>query len=224
MARLAQQAENEFVGVSCGIMDQLASAACEDGAALLVDCRSLETRRVPIPDAAVVVVMDTGVRRSLAASEYNDRRGACERAMVAVRTLAPSAQALRDVDATLLDRARGAMDDVAYRRALHVVHEIRRPLEMADALGLGHLAEAGRLMNASHESLRDLYQVSSPELDAIVARARSHRACFGARLTGAGFGGCAVALVGSSAVDDFRRHVGGSTFSSRPAAGAHLLE
>jgi galactokinase len=224
MARLAQQAENEFVGVSCGIMDQLASAACEDGAALLVDCRSLETRRVPIPSDARVVVMDTGVRRSLAASEYNDRRGACDRAMQAVRTVAPSAQALRDVDAVLLERARGAMDDVAYRRALHVVHEIRRPLEMADALGSGHLAEAGRLMNASHASLRDLYEVSSPELDAIVARAREHRACFGARLTGAGFGGCAVALVASSAVDDFRRHVGGATFSSRPAAGAHLLE
>jgi galactokinase len=224
MARVAQQAENEFVGVSCGIMDQLASAACEDGAALLVDCRSLATRRVPIPADAVVVVMDTGVRRSLAASEYNDRRDACERAVQAVRTIAPSARALRDVDAALLDRARDAMDDVAYRRALHVVHEIRRPLALADALAAGDLPEAGRLMNASHASLRDLYEVSSPELDALVARAREHGACFGARLTGAGFGGCAAALVASNAVEDFRRHVGGDTFSSRPAAGAHLLE
>jgi len=224
MARLAQQAENAFVGVACGIMDQLASAACEDGAALLVDCRSLEMRRVPIPADAVVVVMDTGVRRSLAASEYNDRRGACERAMQAVRTIAPSARALRDVDAALLDRARGAMDDVAYRRARHVVHEIGRPLDMADAFAAGRFADAGRLMNASHASLRDLYEVSSPELDAIVARACAHRACFGARLTGAGFGGCAVALVASAGVEDFRRHVGGTTFSSRPAAGAHLVE
>ena len=224
MARLAQEAENEFVGVSCGIMDQLASAACEDGAALLVDCRSLETLRVPIPADAAVVVMDTGVRRRLAASEYNDRRAACERAVQAVRTEAPAARSLRDVDAALLDRARGAMDDVAYRRALHVVHEIGRPVDMADAFAAGRLADAGRLMNASHESLRDLYEVSSPELDAIVARAREHRGCFGARLTGAGFGGCAVALVTADAVDDFQRHVGGATFSSRPAGGAHLLE
>jgi len=205
-------------------MDQLASAACEDGAALLVDCRSLDTRRVPIPGDVTVVVMDTGVRRRLAASEYNDRRGACERALRAVRTIAPSVRALRDVDAALLDRARGAMDDVTYRRALHVVHEIGRPLAMAEAFAAGRFADAGRLMNASHESLRDLYEVSSPELDAVVARACAHRACFGARLTGAGFGGCAVALVTSNAVDDFRRHVGGSTYPSRPAAGAHLLE
>ena len=95
---------------------------------------------------------------------------------------------------------------------------------MADALDAGDLAAAGRLMNASHASLRDFYDVSSPELDAIVALARAHPACFGARLTGAGFGGCAVALVASSGVEEFRRYVGGSTFSSRPAAGAHLVE
>ncbi len=224
MARLGQQAENEFVGVSCGIMDQLASAACEDGHALLVDCRSLETRLVPIPEEASLVVMDTGVRRSLAGSEYNERRAACERAVAAVRTIAPGVHALRDVDAALLERARGAMDEVAYRRAHHVVHETRRPLDMADALDAGDLAAAGRLMNASHASLRDFYDVSSPELDAIVALARGHAACFGARLTGAGFGGCAVALVASSGVEEFRRHVGGSTFSSRPTAGAHLVE
>ncbi len=224
MARLGQQAENEFVGVSCGIMDQLASAACEEGHALLVDCRSLETRLVPIPSKASLVVMDTGVRRSLVGSEYNDRRAACERAVQAVRAMTPDVHALRDVDAALLERARGAMDEVAYRRALHVVHEIRRPLEMADALNAGDLSEAGRLMDASHASLRDLYDVSSPALDAIVEIARAHPACFGARLTGAGFGGCAVALVASSGVEEFRQHVGGSTFSSRPAAGAHLLE
>ena len=104
VARLGQQAENEFVGVSCGIMDQLASAACEDGHALLVDCRSLETRLVPIPEEASLVVMDTGVRRSLAGSEYNERRAACERAVAAVRTIAPDVHALRDVDAALLER------------------------------------------------------------------------------------------------------------------------
>jgi len=224
MARLGQQAENEFVGVSCGIMDQLASAASEDGHALLVDCRSLETRLVPIPVEASFVVMDTGVRRSLAGSEYNERRAACERAVKAIRMITPEVHALRDVDAALLERARGAMDEAAYRRAHHVVHEIRRPLDMADALNAGDLAAAGRLMNASHASLRDFYDVSSPELDAIVALAREHAVCFGARLTGAGFGGCAVALVASGGVEEFRRHVGTNTFSSRPAGGAHLLE
>ena len=155
MARLAQQAENEFVGVSCGIMDQLASAACEDGAALLVDCRSLETRRVPIPSAARVVVMDTRVRRSLAASERHDRRGACERAMEAVRTIAPSAghSATWTPRCSTAPAARWTTSRIAARS---VVHEIRRPVEMADALGAGDLAEAGRLMNASHASLRDL--------------------------------------------------------------------
>jgi galactokinase len=234
MARLGQRAENDFVGVASGIMDQFASAASVAGSALLLDCRSLDTRAVPIPAAASVVVMDTGVRRSLKASEYNERRSACERAVDAIRTLAPEVRALRDVDAALLERARGAMPPTVYRRARHVVDEIGRPLAMAAALDAGDLSAAGRLMNESHASLRDLYDVSSPELDAIVAEARSHRACFGARLTGAGFGGCGVALVSSGDVDDFMAHVrrgyanrtgrDAETFASRPAAGAHLVE
>ena len=232
MAKLGQRAENQFVGVSCGIMDQFASAASVAGHALLLDCRSLETRAVPIPADVGIVVMDTGVRRALRASEYNARRGACERAVAAVLTSAPHVRALRDVDGEMLARARPLMDAEAYRRAEHVVAEIQRPLAMADALEAHDLPRAGRLMNDSHESLRDLYEVSSRELDAMVAEARRHPACFGARLTGAGFGGCAVALVSSSGVDDFRTQVASgyaretgreaATFASRPARGAHL--
>ena len=234
MARHGQRAENEFVGVSCGIMDQFASAASVDGHALLLDCRSLETRAVAIPPGASIVVMDTGVRRALAASEYNARRDACERAVRSVRAFAPAVGALRDVDQAMLARARHSMDAEAYRRAEHVVAEIQRPLELAEALKVHDLGRAGRLMDESHASLRDLYEVSSPELDAMVEAARGHTACFGARLTGAGFGGCAVALVASAEVDAFRRHVESGyatrtgrqaqTFASRPARGAHLVE
>ena len=234
MARYGQRAENEFVGVSCGIMDQFASAASVDGHALLLDCRSLETRAVAIPPGAAIVVMDTGVRRALAASEYNARRDACERAVRSVRAFAPAVSALRDVDQGMLTRARQSMDADAYRRAEHVVAEIRRPLELADAFKVHDFARAGRLMDESHASLRDLYEVSSPELDAMVEEARGHISCFGARLTGAGFGGCAVALVASADVDAFRRHVESGyatrtrrqarTFASRPARGAHLIE
>jgi galactokinase len=234
MARLAQRAENEFVGVACGIMDQFASAASVAGAALLLDCRSLDTRPVPIPAAATVVVMDTGVRRALASSEYNERRAACDRAVEIIRRAAPPVRALRDVDAALLERTRDAMPPAIYRRARHVVDEIRRPLAMADSLAAGDLEMAGRLMKDSHASLRDLYEVSSPELDAIVAEASAHRACYGARLTGAGFGGCAIALVATRDVEDFMGHVRrgygkrtgreAQTFATRPAAGAHLDE
>jgi len=189
---------------------------------------------VPIPAAASVVVMDTGVRRSLRSSEYNERRSACEQAVQAIRTVAPEVRALRDVDGTLLERARDAMPASVYRRAKHVVDEIRRPVAMADALDAGDLHTAGQLMNDSHASLRDLYDVSSPELDAITAEARSHPACYGARLTGAGFGGCAVALVAHDQVADAMEHVrrgyakrtgrDAHTFATRPAAGAHLVE
>jgi galactokinase len=233
MARVGQRVENEFVGVASGIMDQFASAGSVKGSALLLDCRSLETRLVPIPTAAAVVVMDTGVRRSLRSSEYNERQSACEQAVQAIRNLDPRVRALRDVDAALLERARPSMTSEVYRRAKHVVDEIRRPLAMAEALVAGDLTTAGRLMNESHASLRDFYEVSSAELDAITAEARSQRACYGARLTGAGFGGCAVALVAADDEDDFMDRVrrgyhsrtgrDADIFATRPVDGAHLI-
>jgi galactokinase len=147
--------------------------------------------------------------------------------------VAPGVRALRDVDGPLLERARPSMSETVYRRARHVVDEIQRPMAMVDALERRELRSAGRLMNESHQSLRDLYEVSSPELDAIVAEARSQLSCYGARLTGAGFGGCAVALIDGTGTDAFIDQVRrgyfmrtgreADIFASRPAAGAHIV-
>ena len=234
MARIGQKAENRYVGMNCGIMDQFASAMCEEGKALLLNCRSLETVPVPVPERAAVVVMDTGARRALAASAYNDRRAACERALARFATLEPGVRALRDVTPELLERGRSRLDPTDYRRASHVVPENRRPVEMAKALSSGDLALAGRLMNDSHFSLRDLYEVSCEELDLVTAIARAHPSCFGARMTGAGFGGSAVALVRTEAVPAFcdavlsaykaKIDLPAALYPCRPVAGARLLE
>jgi galactokinase len=233
-ALLGQRAENAYVGVACGIMDQFAAAACQAGAALLLDCRSLEHRPVKVPETTRVLVMDTGLRRGLAGSAYNERRDACERAVAALKTLDPAIRSLRDATVDLLATARDGMDAAAFRRASHVIPEILRPGRMAEALAAGDLAQAGRLMDASHASLRDLYEVSCPELDALVEAARAHPSCFGARMTGAGFGGCAVALVATrqapdvaeAARDGYRRRTGreATVFACRPAGGARLLD
>jgi galactokinase len=233
MARLAQKAENVYVGMNCGLMDQFASAVSREGCALLLDCRSLAIQPVPVPAGAAVVVMDTGARRRLAASAYNDRRAACEAAVAALRALDPRVGALRDVSAELLERGRGRLDPVVFQRASHVVFEILRPRQMAEALGASDLRQAGRLMNDSHASLRDLYEVSCEELDLITDLARGQSSCHGARMTGAGFGGCAVALVEEAAVPAFveavlpayraRLDLPASLFACRPMAGARLL-
>jgi galactokinase len=232
-ALMAQRAEHEFAGVACGIMDQLSVAAAHEGCALLLDCRSLDTRDVPLPRDVRIAVFDTGVRRSLTTSAYNERREACERAVAAVQTIDGRVRALRDVDMALLERARGAMDAVAFRRASHVVPENHRPVAMAAALAAGDLSAAGKLMADSHASLRDLYEVSCPELDAIVELASAQASCHGARLTGAGFGGCAIALVDANAVDvivksvaaGYKARTGRDTtaFVCRPSAGAHVV-
>lgn len=235
MARHCQRAENAYVGMNCGLMDQYASAAARAGAALLLDCRSLEARAVPLPEEAAVVIMDTGSRRGLAGSAYNERRAACESAVRALATLRPDIRALRDVDQALIEQGRSLLDTVTYSRAAHVVAENFRPVAMAEALQRGDLPAAGELMNASHASLRDLYAVSSPELDLMTDLARGHPACLGARLTGAGFGGCAVALVRSREAADFASRVGAAyraerpdlpcaLFACSPAAGARLID
>jgi galactokinase len=233
-AQIAQQAEHEFIGVACGIMDQMAVACARPGQALLLDCRSLTTEDVPVPEDAGVVVVYSGVSRTLAASAYNDRRAACERAVAAIGQIEPSVRALRDVDAALLERARTRMDEVAFRRASHVIAENARPRQLATALREDDLAAAGRLMIDSHESLRDLYEVSSAELDLLVTLAMAEPGCHGARLTGAGFGGCIVALVDLTAVapfsesiaDRYRAETGlqPRVIVSRPAGGVRLLQ
>lgn len=191
LAVLCQRAENEFVGVNSGIMDQYASLLCEAGAALLVDCRSLEARSVPLDltgAGLALLVCDTRVERGLADTGYNDRRAACERA---ARVL--GVDELRDSRVEDLNRLSGE----ELKRARHVVSENARVLVAVEALGVGDFEEFGRLMYASHVSLRDDYEVSTPELDAFVKIAEELGAT-GARLTGAGFGGCAIALVSES--------------------------
>jgi galactokinase len=233
MAKVAQRAENEYVGVSCGIMDQIAVAASKVGQALLLDCRSLDFSQVPIPDDAVVVVMDTGTRRALASEGYNQRRRSCEESVRKLQKIDPSVGALRDVSLELLAKAEKTMVLETYRRARHVIEENARTIEMAEALRSGDLERCGRLMNASHQSLRDLYEVSSPDLDLIAALARKHPACWGARMTGAGFGGCGVALVQAEQVQLFggevekayRAETGlpGSLYCCHPVDGTRLV-
>lgn len=234
MARLGQHAENSFVGVSCGIMDQFASATPDGGAALLLDCRSLAFEQVALPEGVRVVVMDTGVRRRLADGVYNERHRQCRDAVAVIRRRNGTVTALRDVPPDVLATYRADLDPVTYRRARHVVDEIQRPRQMARALEAGRMDQAGRLMYDSHASLRDLYEVSCDELDAMVEAAQNHPACYGARLTGAGLGGCAIALVERDGHEDFTRQVHAAyrsrfdhpsaLYVCRPSAGAHLLE
>jgi galactokinase len=228
MARLAQRAENEWVGVPCGIMDQLASTAGVDGHALLIDCRTLEVSPVPLPAGVSVAVLDTGTRREVGASAYEERRRACRQA---AETL--GAAALRDVSLQDLARAAAALPESTLRRARHIVTENERTLQAAHALRRGDAIELGHLMNASHTSMRDDFEISTPELDEIVACSRRN-GCLGARLTGAGFGGCAVALVWQNDLADFADHVAGEyqaatgraarIYVCQAAGGAEVVE
>jgi galactokinase len=202
MAKLGQRAENHWVGVNCGIMDQLISAAGRAGHALLIDCRCLEYSPVPFPPGVAVAVLDTATRRGLVDSAYNQRRAQCEAAAAYF-----AVPALRDVTLERLERAGPDLDAIVRRRARHVIAENDRTLRAAQAMRDGDAAELGRLMSQSHESLRDDYEVSSDALDAMVDIAGAQPACYGARMTGAGFGGCAVALIAVDAAEDFVAHV-----------------
>ena len=202
IAKLCQRAENLWVGLACGLMDQLACVRGRRGHALLLDCRSLDSQWVPIPERAAVVILDTGTRRELETSAYNDRRRECE---AAARVLGVGS--LRDVSEADLRSRSAALPEPLGRRTRHVVTENARTLAAADAMRAGDAEMVGRLMNESHRSLRDDFEVSSEALDAIVEAARSAGGSFGARLTGGGFAGCAVALVERSAVSDFERTV-----------------
>ncbi len=228
MAHLAQKAENDWVGVSCGIMDQMASAASCAGNALFIDCRTLETRHIPLPAGVAVVILDTSTRRGLLASAYNERRVQCE---TAARFFGVSA--LRDVTLEEFEsRQDGIGHDPVRRRARHIITENQRVLEAVEAMHVGDLYRLGELFNQSHLSLRDDFEVTNDALDQIVAAAQFQPSCFGARMTGAGFGGCAVALVEPDAVEEFSREVSAvytrntglqaRIYACQPAAGASL--
>ncbi|MCX7886469.1 MAG: galactokinase [Verrucomicrobiae bacterium] len=202
LALLGQRAENEWVGVNCGVMDQMISAAGKAGHALLIDCRTLQHRLVPLPPKTVVVILDTATRRGLVGSAYNERRAQCE---AAARFF--GVRALRDVSvAEFLARA-NELDEVTRRRARHVVTENERTLQAAEAMCRGDARLFGQLMNESHESLRSDFEVTNDALNVMVECARRANGCFGARMTGAGFGGCAVALVEETVAEDFVRTV-----------------
>ena len=207
MAVLCQKAENEFVGVNSGIMDQFISALGRRGAALLVDCRSLEHRHVPLAGDVQIVVADTAVKRGLVDSEYNSRRAECEEAVRLLAARLPGVRALRDVSLADFEPLAGELPDVVRRRARHVISENERVLESVRALEAGDLSTFGRLMYESHASLRDDYQVTVPQLDVLVDAARNVPGMLGSRMTGAGFGGCTVSLMETGAVDEFLRLV-----------------
>ena len=203
LARLCQRAENEYVGVSCGLMDQFASAHGVEGHALYFDTRSLEWEPAPLPAGTALVIADSGMRRSLAASAYNERRAACEQAVELLRQHMPGIESLRDVSPPEFAAYGPFLPPVVRRRAEHVVKEIARVQTAVTALRRGDAQTFGALMFAGHASLRDLYEVSLPELDALVRLARELPGCFGARLTGAGFGGCTVNLVEAAQASQF---------------------
>jgi galactokinase len=202
MAKLGQKAENQWVGVSTGIMDQMISAAGKQDHALLIDCRSLETDLVQLPPGTAVLVLDTGTRRGLVGGAYDERRSQCEEA---ARFF--GVPALRDVDYAAFEEKGGGLDPIVWQRARHIITENERTLKACDAMRAGDAKTLGQLMNASHDSLRDDYEVSSDALNQIVDIARQHDAVYGARMTGAGFGGCAVALVAAERAEPFADYV-----------------
>ena len=208
LVHVVKRSENGYIGLNNGIMDQFASIFGERDRALLLDCRSLEHRSIPLPlDDVTLVACHSGSPRKLETSAYNERRAQCEEAVAAIAAIHPEVRSLRDVTPPMLAEVRDRLDDVPARRAEHVVEENGRVLATIAAFEAGDLDEVGRLFYASHASLRDLYEVSSPELDALVAIAQATPGVIGARLTGAGFGGCTINLVRSDAVERLRQAV-----------------
>ncbi len=207
LAGLAQRAENEFVGARCGIMDQFASAHGRAGKAIMLDCRSLEYELVPIPESARLVICNTMVKHEHSSGAYNKRRAECEGAVRKLAEFYPGIRALRDVTVEQVEQHRADLPDAVYRRALHVVAEDERVLDAVKALRSGDLASFGRRMAESHASLRDLIEVSSPELDRMVELAEGEPGVYGARMTGGGFGGSTINIVEAAEAEAFRTRI-----------------
>ncbi len=202
MALLCQRAENEWVGIKTGIMDQMISAAGVAGRALLIDCRSLDTDAVPLPTETVVVILDTATRRELVTSAYNERREQCEAAAAFF-----GVPKLRDVSWARFEAEQDGLEPVVRRRARHIISENARTEAAAEAMRRGDAARLGELMDASHVSMRDDFEITNDALNTMVAIAQAHPASFGARMTGGGFGGCAVALVRADQAQPFAEDV-----------------
>jgi len=232
-AKWCQAAEHEFVGVPCGLMDQLAVIHSPLHGAVMIDCRSLEMRHVQLDPSLAVIVTDSGVRHDLADSEYGLRRDQCADAVRALSDRYPHIEALRDARLNELIAVRDSIDPIAFRRARHVILENQRVRMVADALDSGYFETAGFLMYESHRSLRDDYEVSCTELDMLVRLTRDMGEVYGSRMTGGGFGGSTVTLCRAEAADavvealtaGFHTHTGraADSFVVRPAGSARLL-
>jgi galactokinase len=207
LARLCQKAENDFAGARVGIMDQFISLHGRKNHALLLDCRSLQYEFVAIPECVRLVVCNTMVKHELASSEYNQRRAECEEAVRRLAQVMPEIHSLRDVALEQLARHRGALSEMTYKRALHVVTENARVLDAAEALRTGDIERFGKRMAESHRSLRDLYEVSCAELNLMVDQAGKQEGVYGARMTGGGFGGSTINLVKARFADQFAENV-----------------
>ncbi|HOM58077.1 MAG TPA: galactokinase, partial [Candidatus Latescibacteria bacterium] len=204
LATLCQKAEHEFAGVRCGIMDQMSSVA---GGAIVLDCRSLAFERVQIPTDLSLVILDSGIPRGLYATRYNERRGQCEEGVRLLRERFPGISALRDVTPGMLDACREDLSETVFRRCRHVVTENVRVSAAAKAFAENDFPAVGKLLQESHVSMRDDYEISLPEIDLLVEIASSVPGCYGARLTGAGFGGAVISLVDTGAADVFAEEV-----------------
>ena len=207
LARLCRQAENEFVGAHVGIMDQFISLFGEAQKALLLDCRSLEFRLLPLPDNVRLIICNTMVKHELASSAYNERREQCEAGVKHLARFLPHVKALRDVSIEQLEQYRAVLSEVVYRRCRHVITENARVLSASDALERSDLHQFGKLMAESHQSLRDDYEVSSDELDLMVELAKTVEGVYGARMTGGGFGGSTINLVAEEHAEEFQETV-----------------
>ena len=207
LARACQRAENEFVGMRCGIMDQFISCFGEAGHCLMLDCRSLERKLLPIGGDAKLVICNTMVKHELASSEYNRRRAECEAGVRHLARSLPHVRALRDVTMNELERFGRDLPEEIYRRCRHVIGEDARVTDAAAALERNNLAAFGQLMAASHKSLRDDYEVSCRELDLMVGLAAEAPGVYGARMTGGGFGGCTINLVSADCIAQFKSAV-----------------
>jgi galactokinase len=207
LALLCQRAENEFVGARCGIMDQFISCHGSADRALLLDCRSLEFRMIPIPADVTLAICNTMVRHELGASGYNARRAECEQAGRLLAQMLPGIRALRDVTQAQLEEHSNLLSTNLYRRARHVITENARVVAAAHAFESGAIEKLRQLMAESHRSLRDDYEVSCPELDNMVEIAARQRGVLGARMTGGGFGGCTINLVETEHAEEFQRRI-----------------
>jgi galactokinase len=232
-AKICQRAENDFVGMRCGVMDQYISCRGVAGHALLIDCRSLASRNVAIAPNLRILVANSMVRHQHAGGEYNARREACEEGVrLLSRSLGPI-KALRDVTADQLEANRSKLPDLIYRRCRHIVTENARVLEAERALEAGDFVACGQAMNRSHVSMRDDFEITCPEVDTLVGLAQTLEGVYGSRMTGGGFGGCTVSLVEASAIeratrmmiDGYRVATGLETeiFACAPSDGVRLI-